>query len=229
MQLATTIQTMSSREIAELTGKSHNHVMRDIRAMMTELEGNPDLDSVCKSTTYNGSNGQSYNQYELDKDTCLTLLLGYDAVARIKVVKRWQELEEKERSNSLVLPNFTDPAEAAIAWATEYKAKQLAMQQLEVAKPKVEYVDKYVDRGNLKSITDVAKEMGISSKALGVWLRENGHAWANKVPVRWSQPFIDKGYGEMKQYTTAGGFDGTQAMFTAAGDVFVKQAYNELY
>ena len=73
--------TMTSREIAELTGKSHNHVMRDIRAMMEELEGNPNLDSVCKSTTYNGSNGQSYNQYELDKDTCLTLLLGYDAAA----------------------------------------------------------------------------------------------------------------------------------------------------
>ena len=225
MQLVTTIQTMSSREIAELTGKSHSHVMRDIRAMMAELEGNPDLDSVCKSTTYNGSNGQSYNQYELDKDTCLTLLLGYDAVARIKVVKRWQELEEKERSNSLVLPNFTDPAEAAIAWATEYKAKQLALQQLEVAKPKVEYFEKYVERNNLKSITDVAKEMGISSKALGVWLRKNGHAWTNKTPVRWTQPFMDKGYGEMKQYTTNGGFDGTQAMFTAAGDVFVKQEY----
>ena len=217
--------TMTSREIAELTGKSHNHVMRDIRAMMVELEGNPDLDSVCKSTTYKGSNGQSYNQYELDKDTCLTLLLGYDAVARIKVVKRWQELEEKERSNSLVLPNFTDPAEAAIAWATEYKAKQLAMQQLEVTKPKVEYFEKYVERNNLKSITDVAKEMGISSKALGVWLRKNGHAWTNKTPVRWTQPFMDKGYGEMKQYTTNGGFDGTQAMFTATGDVFVKQAY----
>lgn len=87
--------TMTSREIAKLTGKLHNHVMRDIRAMMEELEESPNLDSVCKSTTYTGSNGQSYNQYELDKDTCLTLLLGYDAVARMKVVKRWQELESK--------------------------------------------------------------------------------------------------------------------------------------
>ena len=218
----TNTQTMSSREIAELTGKGHNHVMRDIRKLEKQLGDM--FEGVIQNWTH-PQNGQIYEEFFLRKDTCLTLLLGYDAVARIKVVKRWQELEEKERSNSLVLPNFTDPAEAAIAWATEYKAKQLAMQQLEVAKPKVEYFEKYVERNNLKSITDVAKEMGISSKALGVWLRKNGHAWANKTPVRWSQPFMDKGYGEMKQYTTNGGFDGTQAMFTAAGDVFVKQEY----
>ena len=170
-------------------------------------------------------NGQTYECYHLNKRDSLVVVAQNCPQFTARIVDRWQELEEKERSNSLVLPNFTDPAEAAIAWATEYKAKQLAMQQLEVAKPKVEYFEKYVERNNLKSITDVAKEMGISSKALGVWLRENGHAWVNKVPVRWTQPFIDKGCGEMKQYTTAGGFDGTQAMFTAAGDVFVKQEY----
>ncbi|MFY3139293.1 Rha family transcriptional regulator [Achromobacter xylosoxidans] len=96
--------TMTSREIAELTGKSHAHVMRDVRVMLDALEQNPDLDFVCISTTYAGDNGQSYPQYELDKDTCMTLLLGYDAAARMRVVKRWQELEAQQAQPKMLSP-----------------------------------------------------------------------------------------------------------------------------
>lgn len=86
--------TMTSREIAELTGKNHADVMRDIRNMVDQLT-KAELLSCAKSTTYTGKDGRQYPQYELDKDTTLTLLLGYDPVARMKVVKRWQELEAK--------------------------------------------------------------------------------------------------------------------------------------
>ena len=212
-------QTMSSREISELTGKGHNHVMRDIRKLEKQLGDM--FEGYIQNWTH-PQNGQNYEEFFLQKDTCLTLLLGYDAVARIKVVKRWQELEAQVKPAFTLPQTFAQALALAAQQALELEQKQL---QLDAAKPKVEYVEKYVERNNLKSITDVAKEMGISSKALGVWLRKNGHAWTNKTPVRWTQPFMDKGYGEMKQYTTAGGFDGTQAMFTAAGDVFVKQAY----
>ena len=87
--------TMTSREIADLTGKDHSNVMRDIRAMVDSISTDSNLNPCAESTTYIGKDGRQYPQYELDKDTCLTLLLGYDAVARMKVVKRWQELEAK--------------------------------------------------------------------------------------------------------------------------------------
>lgn len=66
-------QTMSSLEISKLTGKRHNNVMRDIRSMLSDLEQHSNLSFVCKSTTYEAISGQRYPQYELDKDTTLTL------------------------------------------------------------------------------------------------------------------------------------------------------------
>jgi phage regulator Rha-like protein len=53
---------------------------------------------MCITKTYEtgvGFGTRKFDMYELDKDTTLTLLLGYDVVARMKVVKRWQELEAK--------------------------------------------------------------------------------------------------------------------------------------
>lgn len=124
------VLTMTSREIAELTGKEHAHVMRDVRALVDALAMNPDLDSCVKSTTYTGKDGREYPQYTLDKDACLTLLLGYDTVARMKVVKRWQELETR---STIAVPNFSNPAEAARAWALAYEAQQAAEEAARIA------------------------------------------------------------------------------------------------
>ena len=44
---------------------------------------------------------------------------------RAKLVIRWEELEKKSREGMIALPNFTDPAEAAMAWAKEYREKKV--------------------------------------------------------------------------------------------------------
>lgn len=88
------ILTMSSRDISELCGKEHSNVMRDIRTMIDALSMDSNLNPCVKSTTYIGKDGREYAQYELDKDTTLCLISGYDAVVRMRIIKRWQELED---------------------------------------------------------------------------------------------------------------------------------------
>jgi len=159
--------TMSSREIAELTGKRHADVMRDIRIMMATLNQNADLRSVCISSTYVGENEQRYPQYELDKDTSLTLLLGYDAVARMKVVKRWQKLEAQ------VAPQIPQTMAQALRLAAE-QAEQLEAQaeQLALAAPKVEYVDRYVAANGAMGFRQVAKLLDANEHEFRAWLQD---------------------------------------------------------
>lgn len=106
--------------------------------------------------------------------------------------------------------------------------QDLLMQQqkeaLILAAPKVEYVDNFVERGNNRSLTDVAKELEISAKELGRWLRQEGHAWKNKTPLRWKQTFIDSGYGSQKLFSNEN-VNVSQALVTPEGDIFIKENY----
>lgn len=82
-------RTMSSLEIAELTGKAHKHVLADIRSMLTELE----IDWAELSAQYKDSTGRSLPCFNLDREMTDTLLTGYSAKMRLAVIKRWRELE----------------------------------------------------------------------------------------------------------------------------------------
>lgn len=85
--------TMSSREIAELTGKQHKHVRRDIAKMLDELGYAPD--GLVHPWT-DPQNGQTYEEFRIDRRLTDCLLTGYSAKARIKVIDRWHELEASQ-------------------------------------------------------------------------------------------------------------------------------------
>lgn len=87
---------MSSLEIAEITGKRHDHVLRDIRKMLTELETDaPDLGSEINyaETTYQTNRGRFEPLTVLDKELTFTLLSRYSFKLSNMIVKRWLELE----------------------------------------------------------------------------------------------------------------------------------------
>ena len=97
--------TMSSLEIAQLTGKRHDHILRDIRVMFLELEGDlPKFGEIESGDllrfeeiekTYLDARGREQVYYQLDEELTLTLLTGYSTKLRHAVVKRWKELERR--------------------------------------------------------------------------------------------------------------------------------------
>lgn len=87
-----TMLTMSSREIAALTGKNHNHVTRDIESMLEELG----LDVSSFGRIYLDSRNRKQKEAALPKDLTLTLVSGYNVKLRKRIIDRWIELEGQE-------------------------------------------------------------------------------------------------------------------------------------
>lgn len=121
------IQTMSSREIAELTGKNHNHVMRDCRVMFQEL-GIPEESKFGFLERINDLGLTVKNKYYLlDKEESICLVAGYDANVRMKIIKRWQELE-----NQVQKPKAVSTAEMIMLqaqWNLDQERKLLAVEK----------------------------------------------------------------------------------------------------
>lgn len=86
-------QTMSSREIAELCGKQHKHVCRDI-GKLDENYARLGLPKVGRSSYIQENNGREHREYHLTREQTLDLVSGYNLAMRIKINRRWLELEQ---------------------------------------------------------------------------------------------------------------------------------------
>lgn len=95
--------TMSSREIANVTGKRHANVKRDIAAMLKELK----LDVLSFEHIYLDGQNREQVEYMLDREHTDCLLTGYSAPMRMKVIRRWRELEQQRGAREQVLLNGT--------------------------------------------------------------------------------------------------------------------------
>ena len=190
IQFSESQQTMSSLEIAKLTGKPHNDVMKAIRAMESGWEKVSQGKFSLSSRKVQQPNGgvREYPCYELTKTECLYVATKFNDEARAKLVIRWEELEKQARTSMIALPNFEDPAEAAMAWAKEYKEKKvlaienkrledenvmLAAEKQELKHDK-NYLDLIMRSKALLTVSQIAQDYGMSGKAMNKQLAQMG-------------------------------------------------------
>lgn len=149
-------ECMTSKEIADLTGKEHKIVMRDIRNLIDQLGENNGYIFVL--VEYIDAKGEKRPMYELDKKSCLLLASGYNVVLRSKIIDRWEELEAKERRNVPVLPQTY--LEALKALVKSEEEKQQALLEAKEAK---DHVKLLVHNGKTYTSSEIAKELGMKS------------------------------------------------------------------
>lgn len=154
-------------------------------------------------------NKQPVRFYNLTHEQALLVGMRESKVVRKKVLEWLKKLEQKQA------PQIPKTYAEALQLAAD-QAKQL-----ELAAPKVAFVDNLVERKNLMTATQVAAKHGMSAVKLNKLLDELGGVYNQSVKRGrvFIQSFIDSGYGELKQ--TEQGY--SQALFTPAGEVYINE------
>lgn len=128
----------------------HADFMAKVQKVLGELSEN-------YRPVYKDASGRSLPCYVFYKREACLMAMSYSYELQALVFDRMTELENKLSKPQL--PDFTNPVEAARAWADEVEAKLIAQKQLELAAPKVEYFDRVADVGNLMTASVVGKKM----------------------------------------------------------------------
>lgn len=189
--------TMSSREISDLTGKRHDNVKRVIEALAEQgVIGFPQIEEIPTATkpvsvfVFTGEQGK--------RDSIIVVAqLSPEFTARL--VDRWRELEALMPNSHNALPNFSNPVEAARAWADQVEESQkLALENkakddaLAAAAPKVAGFDRIAGAEGSITIREAANTLRVPERKFVQWLimndwcyRRAGHksllAYADKV------------------------------------------------
>ncbi len=209
-------QTMSSREIADLCNKDHRHVLRDIDDLNATYEVMA-LPKVGQSN-YTADNGQSYRQYLLNKEQTIDLITGYRADIRIRINRRWQELEAQ--ASAPVIPATLSEALRLAADQAELIEHQQS--RLALVEPKAAALDVIDSAIGSLNVRDTAKTLGIPQNKFVNWCI--AHDWMyrdNRNKLKMSSIRMKQGFMEERAVTYQGNSNErvatTQPLFTPKG------------
>ena len=137
-------QTMTSLQIAEITGKKHFNVLAAIRNMEPAWESQAGIKFNCSS--YKDKSGKQCPMYILNQKECLFIATKFNDEARAKLVLRWEQLEKERQTmvngqssmvNDTTLPadprNLTRRQLLLIALEAEEERERLKAEKEELA------------------------------------------------------------------------------------------------
>lgn len=215
MSKNSSVLTMSSREIADLVESRHDSVKRTIERLQDK-----GLIQLTPMVEVKNHLGQVVTEYQLIKRDTYVVVAQLSPEFTARLVDRWQELENQQ------MPQIPQTLSEALRLAAD-QAEQIERQNLllEQQRPKVEFVQRYVEAGTTKSLRETAKILRVPERAMidclvgdGLLFRQSG----NLLPY---QKYHVKGLFDVKTGTTEYGHNYTQTRVTSKGIEYIASRY----
>ena len=199
---------LDSREVAEMVGKQHNDLLKDIRRYVQQLsEGKISHTDFFTESQYTDKSNRQKPCYLVTKKGCefiahkLTGVKGTEFTA--KYINRFHEMEDTIKTQ---LPQGNDLIALAVIEAQKMIAER--DKQIERMKPKEIFADAVSASETSILVGDLAKLLkqngvDIGQKRLFEWLRANGYLIKRKG-ADWNMPTqksLELGLFEIKEST----------------------------
>ena len=229
------IDVTTSLIVAEVFGKEHNKVMRDIENLSCSKDFRAANFGVSSYTT---SQNKQLPMYEMTKDGFSFRVMGYTG-AKAGEFKECFITEFNKREIMLksddyilmrsqqILQNRLQQAEQQLQMAQGTIDRQA--EQLRISAPKVAYVDEVLQSQNTYNVNLIAKELGMSAETLNRKLKEMGVQYKQGGVWVLAHKYQNRGYTKTRtsSYTRSDGSVGTSMLtvFTEKGRAFIHSLF----
>ena len=182
-------QRMTSLEIAEVTGKLHKNVMRDIRNMEPAWEKEHGLKFELMQIREELPNGgyRLRPAFSLTKLESLYVATKFNDEARARLVIRWAELEKGLRT------------------ASQPESQKLLVTEQEIVHRSNLIMQKKIEKENRDNdgcftTSEIAKEMDMTVKQLNKLLVDTGIQYFNGGRYKLTPPYEGKGFSRDRKF-----------------------------
>ena len=195
-----TVQTMTSLEIAELTGKQHKNVMQAIRNMEPAWEKVNGL--KFQLVEYRDAKGELRPCYQLTKTECLYIATKFNDEARAKLVLRWEELEMADVRRKMSDVRYLPEPKKILALADEIMGENLRM--LNEGAEDTLTATQVAKTFNMTvwDFNCLLRDMGIQYRRHGRWNISDDLAGRDLVRLRTHVSYSLKGQKKVRTYMT---------------------------
>lgn len=183
--------TMSSREIAAMTGKQHAHIMRDIRNMETSWV------KVGQSkfglANYSDEQGKLRPEYLLTKTECLYIATKFNDEARARLILRWEELEHQQSNTGNLI---------AMTEELQRQRQELHddMKKLESRADKLEIIEEFILESMAKSGYHIEVGKTIDTRTV----QEPSLSWQDSFILTYEQYVYDNITSNIDEWLSQG-------------------------